>query len=218
MTRRSIILLTGIVALIAFAGGAFLYDRDSRNPAQPAAVQPDALVRMHSPIIGPVDAPVTIVEFFDPSCEACRAFYPVVKQIMAAFPDETRLVIRYAPFHEGSDEAVKILETARLQNRYEPVLEALLARQPEWAMHGAPDLGKAWQFAATAGLDVEQARRQMSSPAITAILEQDTADTQSNNVRQTPTFFVNGKALPSFGPQQLYELVRVEVEHARAKR
>ncbi|MHB2268008.1 DsbA family protein [Aliihoeflea sp. PC F10.4] len=159
---------------------------------------------------------MTIVEFFDPSCEACRAFYPAVKQIMANFPDETRLLIRYAPFHEGSDEAVRILETARLQNRYEPVLEALLARQPEWAEHGAPDLAKAWEIAATAGLDVEQASWEVSSAVIDAVLEQDLADVQSNNVRQTPTFFVNGRLLKSFGPQQLYDLVREEVESARS--
>ena len=171
MTRRSLVLLTGLVALIVFAGGTFFYDRYGDNSAQPvAAAQGDALVRAHSPIIGLVDAPVTIVEFFDPSCEACRAFYPAVKQIMANFTDETRLVIRYTPFHEGSEEAVRILETARLQDRYEPVLEALLARQPEWAVHGAPDLEKAWEIAGAAGLDVEQARREMSSAEIDAVL------------------------------------------------
>lgn len=35
------------------------------------------------------------------------------------------------------------------------------------------------------------------------------------NLQGTPTFFVNGKALPSFGPQQLYDLVATEVSAAR---
>ena len=83
-------------------------------------------------------------------------------------------------------------------------------------MHGAPDLEKAWEIVAAAGLDVEQARREMSSAEIDAVLEQDMADVQSNNVRQTPTFFVNGRPLESFGPQQLHDLVREEVESARA--
>ena len=70
MTRRSIVLLTGLVALIVFAGGAYIYDRYGSTSAQPvAAPQGDALVRAHSPVIGPADAPVTIVEFFDPSCD-----------------------------------------------------------------------------------------------------------------------------------------------------
>jgi len=217
MNRRAIVIATAVVVTAAFAGSAFLYERLGADRA-PAAASADGnqLVRPHSPVIGPADAPVTIVEFFDPSCEACRAFHPIVKRILAAFPNDVRLVLRYTPFHEGSDEAVRILETARAQGRFVPVLEALLARQPEWAVHGAPDLGKAWEFARLAGLDVEQAKRDASSPAIARLLELDVADVKTNNVRQTPTFFVNGKSLTSFGPHQLYELVRQEVERAKA--
>jgi len=210
MTRRSIVLITGILAAIAFAGAAFLYERYADAPVKPATAV-DTLVRAHSPTMGPVEARVTIVEFFDPSCEACRTFYPVVKQIMAEFPKEVRLVLRYLPLHEGSDEAVRILEAARLQDKFEVVLEALSARQPEWAVHGAPDLAKAWDFAAQAGLNVDAARRVTASPAIDAVLAQDVADAQSNSIRGTPTFFVNGKALAKFAPQELYDLVRSEV-------
>ena len=38
---------------------------------------------------------------------------------------------------------------------------------------------------------------------------------KANNVRQTPTFFVNGTPLAEFGPQQLADLVLGEVERAR---
>lgn len=172
----------------------------------------NAYVRRHSPVIGPAGAPVTIVEFFDPSCEACRAFYPIVKQIMAQYPNDVRLVLRYTPLHEGSDEAVRILETARMQNVFEPVLEALFVEQPRWAAHGRPQLESAWTAAAAAGLDQARARAAMRAPHITAALTQDMADATTLGVRGTPTFFVNGKPLPSFGPQQLYDLVRTEVE------
>lgn len=216
MTKRSIVITTALVAVIAFVIGAFLYDRDraTRAPAL-TSVPGSELVRPHSPVIGPANAPVTIVEFFDPSCEACRAMYPTVKQILAAFPADVRLVLRYTPLHQGSDEAVRILETARTQGKFEPVLEALLARQSQWAMHGAPDLNKAWEFAQGAGLDVERARREASSSRIDLVLKQDMADVQKNNVRQTPTFFVNGKPLLSFGPQQLKDLVQSEVQRVK---
>ncbi len=217
MNRRSIVLATAAVAFSVFAVGAFWVSRSSAPPAlTPPAIAGDALVRPHSPILGPPGAPVTIVEFFDPSCEACRAFHPIVKRIMDTFPGKVRLVIRYTPFHEGSDEAVRILETARRQQLFVPVLEALLARQPEWAVHGAPNLRIAWDVARNAGLDVERARRDMLASEITAALEQDVADVRANGVNRTPTFFVNGKPLPSFGPQQLFDLVRSEVERLPA--
>jgi len=122
------------------------------------------------------------------------------------------VVIRYAAFHRGSDEAVRILETARLQGLFVPVLEALLDAQPQWATHDAPRLEVAWNAAAGAGLDVERARRERLMPHIAAALNFDAADVASLGVRRTPTFYVNGKPLVDFGPQQLFELVRMEVE------
>ena len=184
--------------------------------ASPAAVPRDnALVRAHSPAVGPVAAKVTIVEFFDPACEACRAFYPIVKQTMAQYPGEVRLVLRYAPLHQGSDEAVRILETARLQKVFIPVLEALLARQPEWAAHDRMDLDKAWSIAGDAGLDLEKAGQARLAPKITAALNQDIEDFKAVGVSQTPTFFVNGKPLQDFGVRQFQDLVQGEVAAAR---
>lgn len=209
MNRRLLVIGAGALALAAFVSGAALYRPETQVNAPPAE---NALVRMHSPSIGPAGAPVTIVEFLDPSCEACRAFYPIVKQIMAAFPGETRLVIRYAPLHEGSDGAVRILEASRLQQKFEPVLEALFRDQDQWAAHGAPDIEKAWSIAGSAGLDVTRGKADASSAAISKVLEQDIADMKAVNLQGTPTFFVNGKPLDDFGPQQLYDLVATEVK------
>ncbi len=218
MNRRTLLVAgTAGAALAAFGGGAFFvfHEKKAAIPAVTAAspiAQTGVLVRPHSPVIGPADAPVTIVEFFDPSCEACRAFHPVVKQIMAGFPGKVRLVIRYAAFHRGSDEAVRILETARLQDKFLPVLEALLDAQPTWAAHAAPRLDLAWDVARNAGLDIERAQRERLMPHIAAALNFDAADVAAVGVTRTPTFFVNGKPLAEFGARQLLELVRSEVE------
>jgi protein-disulfide isomerase len=106
---------------------------------------------------------------------------------------------------------VRILEAARAQGKFDTILEVLLAKQPEWASHHAPNLEAAWELAALAGLDIERARRDAFTPAVDRVLEQDIADVNANGVRKTPTFFVNGKPLPSFGPRQLYDLVTEEV-------
>lgn len=214
MNRRTLLISTASAAVAIFAGGAALYtgNRPESETTPTPAASAGTLVRMHSPVFGPVGAPVTITEFFDPSCEACRAFYPIVKQILAQTGDKVRLVLRYTPLHQGSDEAVRIIEAARKQNRFQPVLEALLERQPEWAVHGAPDIEKAWQIAASAGIDLAKARQDAVTPAIDAVLAQDIADVQANNVEQTPTFFVNGKPLENFSPQGLFDLVKKELE------
>ena len=220
MNRQWIIIGTAVAAIAVFVVGALFVagspDSSSRAPSQ--FVEQSELIRSHSPVIGPAGASVTIVEFFDPSCEACRAFHPIVKQILAKFPDEVRLVLRYAPFHEGSDEAVRILEASRAQNKFETVLDALFEKQGEWALHGSPpDLDRAWAIAGEAGLNVEAAKIAAKLPEVDAVLKQDFTDLTALVVQQTPTFFVNGKSLPEFGPEQLLALVQAEVDRAKVK-
>lgn len=218
MTRRSLVLVILALAIGAFGIAGYVYKgRDAARQAETAAEQSNVLVRPHAPVIGRRDAPVTIVEFFDPSCETCRAFYPFVKKILAEHPEDVRLVLRYAPFHEGSDEAVRILEAARLQDKFEPVLDALVASQPAWAVHGAPNLQIAWNAARTAGLDLERARKDANKPEIDDVLKQDVQDLKAVNLSRTPTFFVNAKPLTDFGPEQLAALVKSEVERVKAK-
>lgn len=213
MNRRFGVILTGLLAIGAFTAGAAIYGNTfAKEPAAKAATVPaDAFVRPHSPIIGPKAAPVTIVEFFDPSCEACRAFYPGVKQILAAYPKDVRLVLRYLPLHQGSAEAIGMLESARAQGVLEPVMAALLDAQPAW--HDG-NMAGAWAAAEAAGLDVEKAKAMPTSGA-RALMEADIADANKLGVKGTPTFFVNGKPLAQFGPEELYTQVRAEVEARR---
>ncbi|GGB25482.1 MULTISPECIES: DsbA family protein [Rhodobacterales] len=217
MSRKSLVLSVLVLGLAGFALAAWFATRPApvAQSASIPAEQAEALLRPYSPILGPEQAPVTIVEFFDPACEACRAFYPVVKDIMAEHGDAVRLAIRYTPFHgEASEEAIRVLEAARMQGVYEPVLEAILREQPRWASHGAPEPGLILEVAATAGLDAEAAETQMMAPDVIGILNQDRADVETIGVSGTPTFFVNGKPLDPFGEAQLRALVASEVAAA----
>ncbi|APE45833.1 disulfide bond formation protein DsbA (plasmid) [Sulfitobacter alexandrii] len=219
MNRRGLILSVLALGVAGFGGATWFATRPG-PVAEAELVAPelaDAMIRPYSPILGPADAPVTIVEFFDPACEACRAFHPIVKDIMAEHGDAVRVVIRYTPFHgAASEEAIRVLEAARMQDVYEPVLEAVLREQPRWASHGAPEPGLILQIAATAGLDAEAARTQMLAPDVVAILNQDRADVETVGIRQTPTFFVNGQPLDPFGEAELRRLVAAEVAAAQS--
>jgi len=213
--KVTVIGLVAIVALFFFLGmNAYQKRVQTAQDVQVKAEQ-TRLVRMHSPVFGPQGAPVTIVEFFDPACETCRAFYPIVKNLMAQYPDDVKLVIRYAPFHQGSDRVVKLLEASKSQGKYQSVLEAVLAAQPAWADHGQPNIEIAFQVAEQAGLDLVKARQDIEKPGMQSLLQQDIEDLTALQVTKTPTFFVNGRSLPSFGPDQLAALVAEEVAKAK---
>ena len=216
MNQKVLFALAVAALLGAFALGALIYKTQQGEQAVQLAERNRAnLVRMHSPTLGKADAPVEIVEFLDPACETCRAFYPAVKQMMAANPDRIRLVLRYAPFHNGSDRVVAVLEAARKQGKFWPALEALLAAQAAWAPNHRPQVELVWRHLEGLGLDLERVRADMVAPEIARVIAQDLDDARVLNVTKTPEFFVNGKPLPSFGYEQLKDLVDQALASAR---
>ena len=217
MKRNTTIFITALIGLaVLFAGAVQLYrSQQAREIASTAARNKESLARFHSPSLGRADAPVHIVEFFDPACGTCAAFYPLVKQMVAADREDIRLTVRYAPFHQGSDEVVKALEASRKQGRFWQALEALVASQPAWVQHHQANVDLIWPFLAKAGLDTERLKSDMQSPDIARAIAQDVADAGTLKVTKTPEFFVNGRPLPSFGFEQLRTLVDEELAAAR---
>jgi protein-disulfide isomerase len=213
--KLTVIILLGVV-LGFFAFGMYSYQmRIQNSQEQKASQETQRMVRMHSPVLGPQNAPVTIVEFFDPACETCRAFYPIVKNLMRQYPNDVRLVLRYAPFHQGSDKVIRLLEASKRQDKYWNLLEAVLAAQPTWADHGNPNVDVVYKVAEQVGLNMEKALQDASSAGVDAALKQDIDDLTALEVTKTPTFFVNGRGLPSFGPDQLAALVAEEVTKSK---
>lgn len=217
MNKKLVVIAAAAFALLAFGLATYLYNaQQAEEVSRLAGTGNSPFDRPNLPSLGPKEAKVEIMEFFDPACEACRMFYPYVKNVMNANAGRIRLTLRYATFHQGSDYVAKVLEAARMQGQevYWKSVEAVLAAQPIWADHARPQPQLVWKFLGGTGLDLERARRDMDDPRIAELLKQDAADIVSLNVRQTPTFFVNGQPLEKFGPEGLSAQVRREIATA----
>ena len=203
---------TSLVLIGLFAATSLYYkNKQARMYDSMAQNNASTFVREHSPTLGSDDSKVFLVEFMDPACETCAAFSPLVKQIMAANPGKIKLVVRYAPFHDGADYFVKILEAAKKQGKYWETLDVMFKSQAYWTSHHVAQPEKIWPFLAKAGLNLDQIKKDMNDPAIEKIINQDLADAKTLNVRKTPGFFVNGKPLETFGREQLYQLIQSEI-------
>jgi len=212
MKRWQIVALAAVALLGAFVLARVLFvDRQRGALSELARSQAVALVRAHSPTLGAPDAKVVIVEFLDPGCETCRVFDPLVKQLIAAHPGKIKLVVRYAPLHDGADQMVAVLEAARRQGKYWETLRLMYDAQPYWASHHHPQPELMWQFLPQAGLDMERLRRDAGDPEIARLIQQDVADARALGVTKTPGFFVNGRPLAVFGWEQLQAMVEAEL-------
>lgn len=215
MKRKSVVLVSAVLLLLVFVAAVLYYQRHQAQEAAKAYQRDKStFVRPHSPAKGSPDAKVEIVEFLDPACGTCREFHPLVEGLLRDHPGKVRVYVRYAPFHSGSDTVVKMLAAAHLQGKFWPTLEAVFAAQPLWAPEHRPRPELVWNYIGKVGLDLERLRQDMNSPEIERIVQQDVADVKKLGVKATPEFFVNGKPLPSWGYEQLRDLVGDEVSAA----
>ena len=223
-----ILAVIGIVVVIGAIIGARYYQKSAQdvrvggggNSNRQSAAYMESLVRPDSPTLGAADAPVTLVEFLDPECESCAGFSPVVKKILKDYDGRVRLVVRYMPLHPNSRQAATLLEAAGEQGKYWEMQDYLFQKQPEWGTkHGppsaapTPDINALFQrYATDMNLDLAKVNAAIKENRFQAKLDRDLKDGQALGVRQTPTFFVNGRKLMRFGEADLRALIEEELK------
>jgi protein-disulfide isomerase len=169
----------------------------SRSAAPPRPSGPDASRAYNlpvgtSPSKGPVDAPITIVEFSDYQCPFCARSEPLVKDALAAYPTQARLVYKHYPLtsmHPQALPAALAAAAAQRQGKFWEMHEKLFANQRALA----PEQIK--QYARELGLDLPKFEADLQSEEVKAMVQQDIQLAQRVGVRGTPTIFVNGKVL-----------------------
>lgn len=213
MQNKKVVILSIVILVGLFFIGGYFYKKDISNSNESvSSEQSQYLQRDYSIVIGPSDAKVTLVEFFDPACETCAQFHYYVKDILKKHKNDIKLVLRYAPFHPNSNYAVKMLEGAKEQNLFMPMLEFMFNTQNQWIDAHTVNPRKLWSLLPNIeGLDMKKLAMSMENVMYDNIVEQDLNDARALNVRKTPSYFVNGKPLKEFGLDNLIKLIESEL-------
>lgn len=140
---------------------------------------------------------VTLVEYSDFQCPACRAFYPVVKEAVAS--TSVRFVYRSFPLitiHKNADLSAAAAEAAGLQGKFWEMHDKLFETQDEWAnSNEAAKLFSA--YAVSLGLDVKKFEADIVSRQIRQKINDSYRGGVASGVLGTPTFFLNGTMIES---------------------
>jgi len=148
------------------------------------------------PSVGPANAPVTIVEFSDFQCPYCKLSVPLIKEILAKYPDEVRVVYRDypGPNHPHAPQAAEAAQCAGDQGKFWEYHDSLFDRQ-------APGTG--WNFSELAkgiGLNQDAFATCLISRRYREEVAKDLRDGLKLGVTSTPTFFINGRPLVGAKP------------------
>ncbi len=211
----------GFVSRGAYDGGGRTAQRPAPGPVQQRPARPTedpkAVYRVpvdDSPVKGPADALVTIVESSDFECPFCKRVTPTLKQLEEAYQGKIRFVFKHnpLPFHPKALPAALAAEEARAQG----------GDAKFWAMHDAlfaaptPDAAAIDQGAAAAGLDAAKVKAAVASGKFRDRIERDQKLVQSVGAPATPSFFVNGRKLAGAQPFEAFRaLVDEELEKAQ---
>jgi len=161
--------------------------------------------------MGPADAPITIVEFFDYRCGYCHAALEWVSDVARTRRD-VRIVLKEFPIlSEESMEASRAAIAAMPQGRYWTFHRALMGFRGELTSERID------QIARDSGIDVARMRRAMDSPEIMTILEQNRALALDIGNPATPLFVINGEVVNGFDRAMLDQRLREATRNARER-
>ncbi len=189
-------ILWGAVILIATVFGLWAVWNLTTAPAGSDQAMVDLNVSETDNIIGAENALVTIVEYSDLQCPACRAFAPLVKQMLEDNPDTVRLVYRHFPLaqHQYAQVAAYAAEAAGNQGKFFEYHDILFDAQDEWSV--AEDVKPLFiEYASDLELDVDQFTADMDSAEVKAKVDADLASGVAAGVNSTPSFYVNGEKI-----------------------
>jgi len=164
---------------------------------------------------GPVTAPVTLIEYSDFQCPACKAYYTVVEQLFASSTN-LRVVYRNFPLyplpHPNSMIAAQAAEAAGNQGKFWEMHDLIFSNQLTWAELSKEKATETFKsYATTLKLDISKYNTDFNSPVVKAKIEANRTEGESLGIGGTPTFFVNGKAIVN---PQGYEAFKKIIDEA----
>ena len=91
MNNKTLFLSAIALVVIIFITATIVYKSQATPSLENNVLS--ALERDNAPVKGGKNAKVTIVEFFDPACETCRQFYPLVNNIIKKYQGRVKVII-----------------------------------------------------------------------------------------------------------------------------
>jgi protein-disulfide isomerase len=164
-------------------------------------------------VLGPEDAPVTLVEYGDFQCPHCRAAHFYLKNVLATMGDDVRFVFRHMPLtqvHPMAQPAAEAAEAAGAQGKFWPMHDSIYENQDLLSPALLTRLGQ------RLGLDMQRFIDDVQSHHFLPKVKEDFMSAVRSGAAGTPSFFINGEPYAgSFDDESLIEALRFAAQ-ARA--
>lgn len=210
--KWGIIGISSIVFLSLFGLLIFFVKQNNQKAVEPSSIESVEISENTGWVRGSDDSKVTLVEFGDFQCPACRAFHPVVKELLASYEEgQIKFIFKHFPLtsiHPNAMIAALAAEAAGNQGKFFEYHDMLYDMQDRWEGLIAADVDvKFIEFAQDLELDIEQFNADRKDPGTEAKIRANMDEGTNSGVTSTPTFFVNGEKIDN--PQNISDFRKI---------
>lgn len=205
-TTKKILYGVGIfIVIIVFLWGAWALVGSGGNISSKPVVIP---IDQTDHIAGNPKSNVTLVEFSDFQCPACKTYEPLMKQLNEKYKSKVRFVYKHfpLPIHNFSRQAALVAIAASKQGKFWEMHDLLFDKQEKWSVETDPKKFF-MDYAKQLKLDIKQFEKDMNSKDSKTKMENDITLGNQIGVSSTPSFYINGKKTQA--PQTLDEFSRI---------
>lgn len=179
-----------IIAIVLIFGGILVFNKDDKSASSNA--------KPTTHVMGSAQNNVTLLEYGDYQCPACGQYYPVVKEVVDKYKDRIQFQFRNLPLnqiHQNAFAGARAAEAAAKQDKFWEMHDVLYENQTTWSAGSNPkDYFDA--YAKQLGLDVAKFDSDFTSSSVNDMINADiNAFKATGEKMQTPSFFLNGKAI-----------------------
>jgi protein-disulfide isomerase len=172
-------------------------------PSAPNTTQRYAIDLAGAPRRGSKKAKVEILMCTDFDCPFCARSVATLEQLEKDNPKKIALAFRHfpLPMHTNARAAHRAAVAADRQGEFW-AMWALLFANPK-----ARSEAELEGFAKEIGLDVDRYEKDIADPDVDKLIDADIATCSALDVRGTPTFFLNGRALQGAQPVEKFQAI-----------
>lgn len=147
---------------------------------------------LNVPSVGPADAPVTIVEFFDYRCGYCKKVLPDMQALME---NEDNIRFVFMEFPILGEESLVASQAAlavwlNWPEKYVTMHNALMGSR------GGLNEAKVMELAASIGVNVSALRQAMASDEVSRAIQSNYRLAESMDINGTPAFIIGDELVP----------------------
>ena len=192
-TIRWIILGIGAFLFVAFFG-SLIFIAKQNSPQKEITLSNSGWAK------GAENAKVTLIEFADFQCPACKTYYLMIQGLLSIYKDKSfKLILKHFPLtstHKNALSSAMAAEAAGAQGKFFEMHDILYEKQDEWAQLPVIEAQEKFiLYAAELKLDREKFLEDLGNKELEEKIRANQDEGINNGVSGTPTFFLNGKII-----------------------